>query len=82
MTRPTTDTIESLADELRDFCDQEGLPQDCAEELLSNPALTESQRQWLLDFGQRWDALNQPAADWSIDDASATSDALSDFDEE
>jgi hypothetical protein len=78
MTSPTTDTLETLADELRNFCDEEGLPQDCAEELLSNPALTQPQRQWLIDFGRRWDALNQPEADWGVDDDSDTSDGLSD----
>ena len=77
MTRSTTDTLETLTDELRDFCDKEGLPQDSADELLTNPALTESQRQWLTGFCERWDALNQPEDDWdNANDESDTPDDL------
>lgn len=67
MTCSTTDTVESLTDELRAFCDKEGLPQDSADDLLTNPAITEPQRQWLTDFCERWDAMNQPNADWDVD---------------
>lgn len=67
MTCSTTDTVESLTDELRAFCDKEGLPQDSADDLLTNPAITEPQRQWLTNFCERWDAMNQPAADWGVD---------------
>lgn len=68
MTCSTTDTLETLTAELRDFCAKEGLPQDSADELLSNPALTEPQRQWLTGFCERWDALNQPGINWDNDD--------------
>lgn len=76
MSRSTTDTLETLTAELRDFCDKEGLPQDSADDLLTNPALTEPQRQWLTGFCERWDAVNQPEDDWGSDDESDTSDDL------
>lgn len=64
MTHSTTDTLETLTNELHDFCGKEGLPQESADDLLAtNPALTEPQRQWLTDFCVRWDATNQPTTD-------------------
>lgn len=84
MTCSTTDTVELLTDELRAFCDKEGLPQDSADDLLTNPAITEPQRQWLTNFCGRWDAMNQPEDDRDIanddwdadDDESDTADEL------
>jgi hypothetical protein len=62
MTHPTTDTIESLTAELQSFCEREGLPQQCAEELLVGQTLTVDQSYWLISFSRRWDAINQPQA--------------------
>ena len=63
MVHHAPDTISSLAIELQDFCNREGLPQECADDLLvTHPALTEPQRTWLTDYSERWDAINRPNA--------------------
>jgi hypothetical protein len=52
----TVDTyLETLTQELQDFCRAEGLPFESADELSCNPDITPGQRQWLLDFCARWD---------------------------
>lgn len=67
MAHPTPDTISSLTTELQDFCNREGLPQECADDLLvTHPALTESQRTWLTDYSARWDAINRPAETYEV----------------
>jgi hypothetical protein len=56
-THNTTDTLASLTAELTQFCNQHGLPQQCADELQREYTLTPEQRAWLTAFCARWDAV-------------------------
>ena len=48
--------LGTLTAELRSFCDAEGLPWECADELLSHPGLTEAQRQGIVTI-----TINDPS---------------------
>lgn len=51
-------TTETLTDALTEYCASEGLPQQCAMELL-HETLTDGQRTWLSDFVKMWDAIEE-----------------------
>ena len=73
LTTPTTatdDTQNSLCDELLAYCKAQGLPHASADDLLASlyPETPEldtiqaaGQREWLLDFVDRWNACVQPS---------------------
>lgn len=47
-----------LSAEYQDWCDQQGLPVMSADELLREK-ITAAQREWVIDFIKRWDAMLQ-----------------------
>lgn len=51
-------STDDLADALADYCKAEGLPEQCAMELLHED-LTPEQRAWLSDFVLMWDAIEK-----------------------
>lgn len=54
--------LSSLADMLHQFCELEHLVPESADEMLCNPDLTDTQREWLRTFVTIWDLV----ADGSI----------------
>lgn len=57
------ETLDQLTTELRGYCDREGLPQQCAQELLHEHYDNEKRRNYFQDFIDRWDraeALEPP----------------------
>lgn len=50
-------TVDSMADELRRFCQEQELPEYSADDLLMLEGVTPDQRTWLTDFCTRWEAM-------------------------
>jgi hypothetical protein len=48
-------TLDELSDELRAWLQQNGLPQESADEVVLTPGLTDEQIAYLYDFIDRWD---------------------------
>jgi hypothetical protein len=54
-----TTTIDALIDEYREWNKANGLNLGSADEHLFDEDLTETQRAWLRDFCERWDAAEK-----------------------
>ena len=56
----TTQAWLNLCHELEDWCKAQKLPYLRADDLAAQSYLTGTQRQWLTDFSNRWNALDSP----------------------
>lgn len=49
-------TEQAMCTELEEWCEQQALPHMSADELAAE-AVTDGQREWLVSFGKRWEAM-------------------------
>lgn len=53
-------TLDRLAEQYREYCDNQGLPEMSADELLAEGIATDEQNVWLANFRTRWDKAQEP----------------------